>query len=333
MDPGDLDRSIENHRSQQPSDEAQPSPALSSSDRQQETRADQEQASPDELVVAAGDPYHVRTLAPAAPARQERPSRAGKRSRVRAKDGQGAYVRARPARPETHDLALDATLRAAAPHQRQRRQARPDGPALLVRGSDLHEKVRETRAGHVILFAVDASGSMAARSRMSAAKQAVLSLLLDAYQKRDRVGLIAFRGAQAELLLPPTTSVDLAERRLQSLPTGGRTPLGHALQVGMLAFERHRANHPEDAPLLLVVSDGRANVSVGGGDPTAELLALAGEVRARGIESVVVDTESGQLRVGLCQPLSEALGATYLPLEQLRAGDLLTAANIGLGRA
>ena len=202
-----------------------------------------------------------------------------------------------------------------------------------MKGLDLHEKVRETRAGNVILFAVDASGSMAARRRMAAAKQAVLSLLLDAYQKRDRVGLIAFRGSQAELMLPPTTSVDLAERRLQSLPTGGRTPLGHALQVGMLAFERHRANHPEDLPLLLLVSDGRANVPVGSGDLTTELLALGAEIRARGIEAVVVDTESGSMRVGLCRPLSEALGATYLPLEQLRAGELLRAANIGLGRA
>jgi magnesium chelatase subunit D len=156
---------------------------------------------------------------------------------------------------------------------------------------------------------------------------------LDAYQKRDRVGLIAFRGSRAELLLPPTTSVDLAERRLQSLPTGGRTPLGHALQVGMLAFERHRATHPEDVPLLLVVSDGRANVAVGSGDPKSELLALAGEVRARGIESVVVDTEAGAMRVGLCRPLSEALGATYLPVEQLRAGALVHAAHVGLGRA
>src|SRR5688500_7990837 len=174
---------------------------------------------------------------------------------------------------------------------------------------------------------------MAARKRMAAAKQAVLSLLLDAYQKRDRVGLIAFRGAQADLLLPPTTSVDLAERRLQSLPTGGRTPLAHALQVGMLAFERHRMNHPEDVPLLLIVSDGRANVPLGSGEPAAEVLALAGEIRARGIEAVVVDTEAGSMRVGLCRPLSEALGATYLPLEQLRAGALLTAARIGLGRA
>jgi magnesium chelatase subunit D len=174
---------------------------------------------------------------------------------------------------------------------------------------------------------------MAARKRMTAAKQAVLSLLVDAYQKRDRVGLITFRGERADLLLPPTTSVDLAERRLQSLPTGGRTPLAHALQIGMLAFERHRMNHPEDVPLFLVVSDGRANVSVGSGDPASEILALAGEIRARGIQSVVVDTESGGMRVGVCRPMSEALGATYLPIEQLRAGGLVSAANIGLGRA
>src|SRR5262249_9571935 len=216
------------------------------------------------------------SLSATAPVRQERPSRAGKRSRVVSQTGQGAYVRAKPAKEQARDLALDATLRAAAPHQPDRRKRQPDGPAVRVTRSDLHQKVRETRAGNVILFAVDASGSMAARKRMAAAKQAVLSLLLDAYQKRDRVGLIAFRGSQAELVLPPTTSVDLAERRLQSLPTGGRTPLGHALQVGMLAFERHRANHPEDVPLLLVVSDGRANVAIGAGDPKSELLALAG---------------------------------------------------------
>ena len=338
MDPGELDRSIQNHRNQTPppappeSMSAQPESPADRPDSPAEPPTGQDAASEDR-VVAAADPYAVRTIAPPASKQQSKAPRSGKRSRVRSETGQGAYVRAKPASPRPRDLALDATVRAAAPHQRRRREAQPEGPALRVRAGDLHQKVRETRAGNVILFAVDASGSMAARKRMAAAKQAVLSLLLDAYQKRDRVGLIAFRGAQAELLLPPTSSVDLAERRLQSLPTGGRTPLGHALQLGLLSFERHRANHREDVPLLLVVSDGRANVSVGGGDPTAELLGLAGEIRARGIGSVVVDTETGHMRVGVCQPLSEALGATYLPLEQLRAGELVTAARIGLGRA
>ncbi|MCC7367001.1 MAG: putative cobaltochelatase [Chloroflexi bacterium] len=343
MDPGDLDRSIEEHRQQNPPDlspETPPETTKASAPEPPETEPpatppnpDQQPSPPDEHVVAAGDPYAVRAIAPPATLREERPKRAGRRSRVRTRDGQGAYVRAEPSGPATTDLALDATVRAAAPMQRARRQRQPDGPALLVKASDLHGKVRETKAGNIILFAVDASGSMAARKRMSAAKQAVLSLLLDAYQKRDRVGLISFRGERADLLLPPTTSVDLAERRLQSLPTGGRTPLSHALQVGLLAFEKHRLNHPEDVPLLLIVSDGRANVALGGGDPTAEILALAGEIRTRGIQSVVVDTESGRMRVGVCRPLSDALGATYLPIEQLRAGGLVAAANLGLGRA
>jgi magnesium chelatase subunit D len=342
MDPGDLDRSIEQHRDQsppppaddRPTESAGPPPEAAGPGSEQPQHAPGRQEPATDQVIAADEPYAVAKVAPAAPARQERPSRAGKRSRVRTRQGQGAYVRATPATAETRDIALDATLRAAAPHQPRRREQQPTGPALLVRAGDLHEKVRETKAGNVIVFAVDASGSMAARKRMAAAKQAVLSLLLDAYQKRDRVGLIAFRGSQAELLLPPTSSVDLAERRLQSLPTGGRTPLGHALQVSLAAFERHRARHPEDMPLLLIVSDGRANVPVrGGGDPAGEIMALAGQVRARGIESVVVDTESGSMRVGLCRPLSDALGGRYLPIDQLRAGSLLQAAHLGLGRA
>jgi magnesium chelatase subunit D len=343
MDPGDLDRSIDEHRQQNPSPESPPEAPHSGAAEPKandepavEPPSTERPAVPDEQVVAASDPYAVRTIAPPAALREERPKRDGRRSRVRTRDVQGAYVRAEQAGPAARDLALDATIRAAAPHQRTRREAlsgESAAPAFLIRSSDLHGKVRETKAGNLILFAVDASGSMAARKRMSAAKQAVLSLLLDAYQKRDRVGLIAFRGERAELLLPPTTSVDLAERCLQTLPTGGRTPLGHALQMGMLQFERDRVNHPEDVPLLLLVSDGRANVSVGADDPTRELMALADEIRARRIQSVVVDTESGRMRVGVCRPLSEALGATYLPIEQLRAGSLVSAANIGLGRA
>jgi magnesium chelatase subunit D len=338
LDPGDLDRSIDQHRNETSPPESEPDAPPSPPQNQQSAEApeapDQEpsgSARPDE-VIAAGDPYAVRTFQAEA-SRRETPKRSGRRSRVRTRDGQGAYVRAEPAGEPLTDLALDATFRAAAPFQRTRRTAEPEGPALRVRSADLHEKVRETRAANVILFAVDASGSMAARQRMREAKQAVLSLLLDAYQKRDRIGLISFRGERADLLLAPTNSVDLAEQRLQTLPTGGRTPLAHALQMGLLSFERHRANHPEDAPLFLLISDGRANVSLGSGDPAAQVLALAEEIRARGIESVVIDTETGPMRLGLCRSLSEALGGTYLPLEQLRAGDLIAATHAGVGRA
>ncbi|MCC6177736.1 MAG: putative cobaltochelatase [Chloroflexi bacterium] len=332
LDPGDLDRSIDEHRSREEEPPPPPPPAQAHGDDSEtnEQQADRppEGEAPAEQIVAAGDPYAVRRIAPE-PSRDERPTRAGRRSRVKSRDGRGTYVAAAPAPASTTDLALDATMRAAAPHQCTRRAERPDGPALQVRHDEFRTKVRETRAGNVILFAVDASGSMAAQRRMAAAKQAVLSLLLDAYQKRDRIGLIAFRGPKAEVILPPTTSVELAERQLQSLPTGGRTPLGHALQLGLLTFERHKLSHPEDVPLLLLVSDGRANVPLGKSDPTTDALLLAEEIRARGISSVVVDTEAGAMRMGLCQPLSEALGARYLPLEQLRAGDLVAAVRAG----
>jgi magnesium chelatase subunit D len=214
-----------------------------------------------------------------------------------------------------------------------RRADAQDGPALVVRRSDLHEKVRESRTGSLVLFAVDASGSMAARSRMAAAKQAVLSLLVDAYQKRDRVGLIAFRGRRAEVLLPPTSSVDLAERRLQTLPTGGRTPLAHALELGLQTVARHRQNHPEDVPLFVMISDGRPNVPLGKGDLATEIRHLGGELRAQGVASLLVDTESGPIRMGMGRELSQALGGDYLPIEQLRAGDLLAAIRGVAGRA
>ncbi|HYU20770.1 MAG TPA: putative cobaltochelatase [Chloroflexota bacterium] len=279
---------------------------------------------PQDRVFAAGDPYTVRPLEPPA-GRDERPRRPGRRSRTRTRTSGGQYVAAALPGESVHDVALDATLRAAAPRQPARRAANPTGPALQVRRSDLREKVRETRTRNLILFAVDASGSMAARQRMVAAKQAVLSLLVDAYQKRDKIGLIAFRGPRADLLLPPTTSVELAERQLQALPTGGRTPLAHALQLGLLTVQRHRASHPEDVPLLVLVSDGRPNVSLSGGAVGDEARLLAGELRTQGIQAVVVDTESGPVRMGLGRDLSVALGGRYLPIERLRAGDLVTA--------
>src|SRR5581483_1707020 len=189
---------------------------------------------------------------------------------------------------------------------------------------DLRQKVRETRLNNLILFVVDASGSMAARDRMAAAKGAVLALLLDAYRKRDQVGLIAFRGRQADLLLPPTTSVDLAEARLRELPTGGRTPLAHGLDLARQTVERHARGRPGTLPLLVVVSDGRANVSLAGGqrDCLAEVQALGADLQRRGIASVVIDSEAGPLQLGMAGELAEALGARYLRLVDLDAAAL-----------
>ncbi|WP_060904212.1 magnesium chelatase subunit D family protein, partial [Streptomyces europaeiscabiei] len=173
-------------------------------------------AAGEQSAVRAAEPFRTKVLS--VPGLGEGAS--GRRSRARTEHGRTTGAR-RP-RGTLTKLHLAATVQAAAPHQRTRGRS---GPGLVVRRDDLRQATREGREGNLVLFVVDASGSMAARQRMSAVKGAVLSLLLDAYQRRDKVGLVTFRGAAAEVALPPTSSVDAAAARLESLPTGGRTPL------------------------------------------------------------------------------------------------------------
>ena len=213
------------------------------------------------------------------------------------------------------DVALAATVRAAAPHQKSRRRSSA-GPGILVRPEDLREKVREGREGNLILFAVDASGSMAAKKRMSAVKGAVLSLLADAYQRRDKVALISFRGEGAQLLLPPTASVELAVPRLEELPTGGRTPLTAGLLMAAEVLARERLRDGERRPLLVLLTDGRVTT---GSDPHG----AAARLRALRISSIVVDTEEGYVRLGMAGEIADSLGARHLRLEDLRADSLV----------
>jgi magnesium chelatase subunit D len=211
------------------------------------------------------------------------------------------------------DVALAATLRAAAPHQKERGRS---GSGILVLQGDLREKVREGREGNLILFVVDASGSMAARRRMSAVKGAILSLLADAYQRRDKVGLVSFRGEGAQLLLPPTSSVELAAPRLEELPTGGRTPLAAGLEKAAEVLKRTELQDAERRSLLVLLTDGRATA---GPDPCR---AAAG-LRALGVASVVVDTEEGYVRLGMAGEVAGALDGRCLRLEDLRADSLV----------
>ena len=182
-----------------------------------------------------------------------------------------------------------------------------------LRAADLRESVRIGREGNLVLFAVDASGSMAAGQRMRAVKGAVGSLLRDAYQRRDKVGLITFRGTEATLALPPTSSVEAGARRLAVLPTGGRTPLaaGLALAARVLAAERLR--DPDRRPLLVVVTDGRATSG-----SAADLDRAA--ARLAGIPAIVVDCETGMVRLGLANKLAIRLGAVAVRLDELAAG-------------
>jgi magnesium chelatase subunit D len=172
-----------------------------------------------------------------------------------------------------------------------------------------------------VLFVVDASGSMGARSRMAAVKGAVLSLLLDAYQRRDKVGLITFRGGEAELALPPTWSVEAAAARLTGLPTGGRTPLAAGLLRAHETLRLERVRDPQRRPLLVVVTDGRAT-GARGTDSLGESRRAAGLLASTGVAGVVVDCESGPVRLGLAGALGTALGAQTLRLEELAAESL-----------
>jgi magnesium chelatase subunit D len=224
----------------------------------------------------------------------------------------------------TRALHLPATLLAAAPHQRSRGRTTAvtgaDGTlgaagGLLLRRADLRVAVREGREGNLVLFCVDASGSMAARSRMTAVKGAVLSLLLDAYQRRDRVGLVTFRGADADLALPPTGAVEAARVRLETLPTGGRTPLTAGLRRIRAVVATERVRDPLRRPLLILVTDGR---HTSGPDPAA----IAAELARAGVRSVVVDCERGPVRLGLAARLAGYLNGELVTLEHLRAENL-----------
>ncbi|MFC4030498.1 putative cobaltochelatase [Streptomyces polygonati] len=257
--------------------------------------------------AAAAQPYKTRPLT--VPGLGE--GAAGRRSRARTAHGRTTGAR----RPEgaLGRLHLAATIQAAAPHQRARGR---EGRGLVIREDDLRQAVREGREGNLVLFVVDASGSMAARQRMGAVKGAVLSLLLDAYQRRDKVGLITFRGSGAELALPPTSSVDTGAARLEKLPTGGRTPLAAGLLKAHEVLRIERLRDASRRPLLVVVTDGRAT---GGREPVALAARAARLLAASGTAAVVVDCESGPVRLGLAGALAQELAGLAVTLGELRA--------------
>jgi magnesium chelatase subunit D len=263
-------------------------------------------------AAAPADPFRIRRLeVPGIGA-----GAAGRRSRARSERGRVVGSR-RPTEAVTR-LHLTGTVLAAAPHQVARGR---DGAGLRIERSDLRQATLEGREGNLVLFVVDASGSMGSRSRMSAVKGAVLSLLLDAYQRRDKVGLITFRGSAAELALPPTWSVEAAAARLTQLPTGGRTPLAAGLRRAAETLRVERVRDPQRRPLLVVVTDGRAT-GPRGGTHLADAYTVAGNVAAAGTASVVVDCEAGPVRLGLARVLGTHLRAQTLRLEELAADSL-----------
>ncbi|NJN68009.1 MAG: VWA domain-containing protein [Chloroflexaceae bacterium] len=312
----------------------------------------------------------------------------GRRTRTRTSRKQGRYIASRRADRVT-DLALDATLREAAPHQRQRRGQRqrqvsrptdggsgmlprslpapgPSSPCvhtdldrpsegevvvqrprmMILWRDDLRQKVRVRQTRNAVCFVVDASWSMAAEERMQATRAAVLSLLRDAYQRRDHVGLVSFQRSYATVLLPLTSSVELAQERLQAMLVGGQTPLARGLLTGFELLDRACKRDPETIPLMVVLTDGQANVAMSRLPPQLESYRVAEMIARHQVRAIVIDTESSLLddgmgsggfisahasRVGLkytalerglARQLADHLQGDYYRLEELKAGGL-----------
>jgi magnesium chelatase subunit D len=263
---------------------------------------------PPQPAAPAASPYRTRLLT--VPGLGE--GAGGRRSRARTDTG-GHTVRAARPTGALQRLHLAATIQAAAPHQLARGR---DGRALRLRRDDFREQVREGRESNLVLFVVDASGSMAARQRMSAVKGAVLSLLMDAYQRRDKIGMVTFRGSDAVLALPPTSSVEVGAARLEQLPTGGRTPLAAGLLRAHETLRLERLRDPRRRPLLVVVTDGRAT---GGPQALPDARRAAQLLAAQGTAAVVVDCESGPVRLGLAAELAQHLAGEAVRLDELAA--------------
>lgn len=245
----------------------------------------------------------------------------GKRSTTRTDLKQGRYVRAELPKNKVEDLAFDATIRAAAPYQKMREN---NGCALNIKPEDLRQKVREKRIGNTFLFAVDASGSMGAKERMRAVKGAIFYMLQEAYQKRDRVGMIAFRRQKAEVLLPITRSVDLAQKCLAELPTGGKTPLADGLAQALMMLSMLNKKDSELEPILILVTDGRANAAEAGEDPVESALKMAEKIFKAKIISVVIDTETDFIKLGLAKRIAAAMGANYYSLQRLSKDNIIS---------
>ncbi len=244
---------------------------------------------------------------------------AGKRSTTLTDRKRGRYTRARPADGDLSDIALDATIRQAA-LQQVKREA--EAGTLAILPQDVQKKVRVRRAANLILFVVDASWSMAGAQRMEATKGAIMSLLVDAYQKRDRVGLVVFQKEEARLVLPFTSSVELAQNALRHLPVGGKTPLSAGLMLAYRTFRREMRLHPKAMPLLILLTDGAGNVSLTETPPQEECHKISDLIRRAGIHSVVINMEHEAYDRGLAAALARALAAPCYCLAELRATEL-----------
>jgi magnesium chelatase subunit D len=316
-DPGELERRIQ---AQVSKSEAETAEGAATPTPEPASLADEDKVGQGDVprVDQPGAPFRVRKMSADLTAPRER-QRLGRRTSVTNTEPVGRYVRGAIPEEKAHSLAFDATVRAAAVHQRERKEEDPGGTSLRLKKWDIREKVRERKISNLIVFVLDTSGSMGVENHMVMTKGAILSLLTDAYQKRDRVALVTFHGSEAELVLTPTNSVQRAERILRQLPTGGRTPLADGLRVAGELLEKERQRDSGVLPLLIVVSDGRANVALHGSDPIEDVRRMSSKIRELNVNAMVVDTEAEHFRIGLASRLASWLGGPCYRIEELDA--------------
>ena len=309
-----LEKSIAQHMPPENKSMREEKPTESPSGREAEGRPGSSEHQ--EKVFAIGVPIDVKRISMLRRRdRQIRRKTRGRRLQTLSLRNSGRYLRSRlPGKG--NDIAIDATIRAAAPYQRSRKGRN----AINVQSQDIREKERVGKTSSVVMFVVDASGSMGAVRRMESAKGAMMSLLTDSYQKRDKIGMVAFRGKDAELVLPPSSSVDLAVSRLRDMPTGGKTPLSAGLSKALQLLRSEMRKDVEARPMMVLISDGRANVALEG-SIKEELKEISERTRVAGIHTIVVDTEvvgpSMEIRLGYCKLIAETAGGSYYPLSSL----------------
>jgi magnesium chelatase subunit D len=266
------------------------------------------------------------------PVRERSPAAGqGRRNIYTRTTGSGQFTGSRIPRNKATDIAVAATLAAAAPYQKIRREGQHTGHSLIISPSDLREKIRKRRSGAVILFCVDGSGSMGADRRMVETKGAVLSLLMESYKNRDTIGMVVFRGTSAELVLPPTRSVYLAYKLLKELSVGGATPICEGLvKCGELVYGM-RAKNETSRPSVILITDGKNNSTKSGGSPEKELTFLAEKLARDPVRFAVIDTESGWIRYERAKSIAQMLNARYVHLDNFRQEEIVGMVNVVRG--
>ncbi|MCK4248313.1 MAG: VWA domain-containing protein, partial [Candidatus Omnitrophica bacterium] len=342
VDKEKLEQSIQKHKEQK-SKKKEPNQEQmkENSDSQEQDQQQGQSSEPDsvsETTFETGETHQIKKIA--LPNEKQVKSGTGRRSKARSDTKTGRYIRDTIPKEKTDDIAFDATLRASAPYQISRHKSGQQSidckadhssqktdhglstmdRGLIIEPRDIRQKVREKKIGNTIMFVVDSSGSMGANRRMVETKGAILSLLVDAYQKRDKIGLVAFKQDKAEVLLRPTSSVELAGKQLEELPTGGKTPLSKGLLKGFEILQSELNKNRKIKPLLVIISDGKANVSMNqNSDPFDEARRIAEDIKHSGIRSILIDTETGFVRLGKLQELSQVLDGRYYALEDIKA--------------